>query len=294
MGRSPSNASLASEASKKVAVGKRGSAVSDAKGPATYQDSKQIKALHALSVATDVLIFVILVSLVVTGSLPLQIQVDGYFIDALIALFHVLLNIPLLLAVYRKWNAGFTIFISTGIPWIIASVAVFIYMLIDEWKNCKKDTKLDHMQTRCFGPPILLFSLILVQGLLHHRFNARWQLVNSKHIPKVHHHASSHIETGTGTGGNMTLLQQGTLTPGIFVGESQRTVQTKEGSAIVASPKPPPSPPAAPARAATVPASKLSALSSSTLGSRRASPSPNKVKAAAPSSVRSQKQSKKG
>lgn len=231
-----SEASIASRTSKaKPFLHAAGSDVAAAKLPAKYYQSKQIQFLHGLSILLDVVVFVVLLPLLLSGKFHLQTQVDGYFIVALISLFHLLLNVPLLIGILRQWDTGFSLFISTGIPRIIASVAVFIYMVVDEVRSCKQLTEQDRDHTNCFGPPILFFTLIVLQGILSHVFARRWKLVSSKQVNKAtRNDTSTKLDmTRTTTGGGGTTVQQfGTMSPGLVVGESQRSIQTKGTSDI--------------------------------------------------------------
>ena len=209
-----------------------GSDVVRANKPEKYHQSKQIQILHGLSVLLDISVFIVLLSLVFSGVFRLQTQVDGYFIVGMISLFHLLLNVPLVIAIYRQWDGGFALFMSTAIPCVIATVAVEIYLLVDEVRVCKTTTELDEAHTTCFGPPILLFALLVVNGLLSHLFSRRWRFVNTKQAHKGTRNAStSNIESKT-AGGGTTLLQSGTVSPGIVVGESQRSIQTKGQSNV--------------------------------------------------------------
>lgn len=186
-----------------------------------YQASKQIQVLHGLSLTIDLILAVILFSMLMSGSFELQMQQDGFCIVAAIAVMHILLHVPLLVALLKNWDYGFELFGSFGGPWIMASTIVFVYMIVDEVQHCKSENQTDRYQTRCFMPPIILFGFIAVQGILFHIFSRRLNLVNPEKTKQVTKSKSAHNlsmnAATTGTGGTQAL-RAGTLTHGIEVG----------------------------------------------------------------------------
>lgn len=150
-----------------------------------YQSGTHVPGLHVVDAVADIVTMTVLSVLIAIGFFHLQIQVDGFSIIVMVALFHLLPNILLLVALSRDWDTGIALYMATGIPWLIATLAVFVYMLVQEAEHCQRDTKLDRFHTRCFVPPITLFCLMVLHGILWHFFYQRWTSVKRFKLKKT-------------------------------------------------------------------------------------------------------------
>lgn len=190
--------------------------------PATkYFGAGYISALHVVSALIDLLFACLLISLVMSGYFALQLELDGFFCVALIAIWHLLFNILLLVAVARDWEAGYTVYVSTGLPWLAASAAVLIYMIVDEAGHCKGETKSLRTEARCFLPPITLLCLMLMQGVLWFVFSRRWKSVKKTRaaVPTTKHttqHKGAATMKGTEVQGLQVGTVEGTLTNSLY------------------------------------------------------------------------------
>ena len=148
--------------------GRRQSSAPAAVDPtAKYLVPKQTRVLHGLSVILDFAVAATLLAIVFGGFLVIQVQVDGFLIFALIALFHLLFNGILAVAMLRNWHPGYSLYLSFGTPWVIASLVVFAFLLYDEIRDCRDANDMDLKHTRCFVPTITLFAfIVLQQGLV--------------------------------------------------------------------------------------------------------------------------------